>query len=394
MNTGSFHHPGGSHYCANACRGTVFAPSYQHCTPRTGSMPQRTSFLSEPPAWDAFDPAGDTYYCEDIFPSYLSSSGDPYRLNSFADSMDTYPYGPMFSTAALKHETIYSAFSDPCQKEWIGKPVKQWSNKDVMNWALNVIDDLVNSEYEDLNLERFNVEGITLCSWSEGDFIDKDPVFGSRLYEALKSQLDDENKSAYDRLFDDKADTRYLPPFPTLKMSDRLSPTMVDSVSSTFTELKVARDHFHPDSGSEQSETFISIRSQDGVQDQTSIKKKRGRPVGNRSKRKAEKKCGRLWEFIRDLLLKPEYCPSLICWENHEEGVFRFVRSDKVAELWGSIKENPKMTYEKLSRAMRYYYKSKVLQPVFGRRLVYKFGPTARGWRTNNPNFRQPVSCE
>jgi hypothetical protein len=66
-----------------------------------------------------------------------------------------------------------------------------------------------------------------------------------------------------------------------------------------------------------------------------------------------EKKTGRLWEFIRDLLLNRDYCPSLICWENHDEGVFRFVCSEKVAKLWGSLKENPRMTYEKLSRAMR-----------------------------------------
>ncbi|CAG2065876.1 unnamed protein product [Timema podura] len=70
--------------------------------------------------------------------------------------------------------------------------------------------------------------------------------------------------------------------------------------------------------------------------------------------------------------------------------MFRFVHSEGVAKLWGTIKENPRMNYEKLSRAMRYYYKSKVLQPVLGRRLVYKFGPTAKGWRTPNPNFKNP----
>ena len=73
--------------------------------------------------------------------------------------------------------------------------------------------------------------------------------------------------------------------------------------------------------------------------------------------------------------------PSFIRWERREDGVFKFVQSDKVAKMWGERKQNPKMTYEKLSRAMRYYYKSKVLLPVFGRRLVYKFGPNATGWR-------------
>lgn len=64
-------------------------------------------------------------------------------------------------------------------------------------------------------------------------------------------------------------------------------------------------------------------------------------------------KLGRLWEFIRDLLLNPLYNPSLICWENYEEGTFRFVHSDRVAKLWGSKKDNIDMNYEKLSRAMR-----------------------------------------
>lgn len=38
------------------------------------------------------------------------------------------------------------------------------------------------------------------------------------------------------------------------------------------------------------------------------------------------------------------------------------------------------LTPDCLIRFDRYYYKSKVLLPVFGRRLVYKFGPNATGW--------------
>lgn len=88
-----------------------------------------------------------------------------------------------------------------------------------------------------------------------------------------------------------------------------------------------------------------------------------------------------LWEFIRDILLQPERNPGLIKWEDRREGVFRFLKSDAVAQLWGKKKNNSSMTYEKLSRAMRYYYKREILERVDGRRLVYKFGPNARGWR-------------
>lgn len=62
---------------------------------------------------------------------------------------------------------------------------------------------------------------------------------------------------------------------------------------------------------------------------------------------------GKLWEFIRDLLLNDRTNPSFIRWERREDGVFKFVQSDKVAKMWGERKQNPKMTYEKLSRAMR-----------------------------------------
>lgn len=41
-------------------------------------------------------------------------------------------------------------------------------------------------------------------------------------------------------------------------------------------------------------------------------------------------------------------------WENRQEGVFKFLRSEAVAQLWGQKKKNSSMTYEKLSRAMRW----------------------------------------
>ncbi|MGH0126795.1 UNVERIFIED_CONTAM: hypothetical protein FKN15_047292 [Acipenser sinensis] len=91
-----------------------------------------------------------------------------------------------------------------------------------------------------------------------------------------------------------------------------------------------------------------------------------------------------LWEFIRDILLNPERNPDLIKWEDRTEGVFRFLKSEAVAQLWGKKKNNSSMTYEKLSRAMRYYYKREILERVDGRRLVYKFGRNARGWRESD----------
>lgn len=116
-------------------------------------------------------------------------------------------------------------------------------------------------------------------------------------------------------------------------------------------------------------------------------RRKPGRPPIKDKKSKAGgQRNSRLWEFIRDLLLDSKTCPSLLKWENVEEGIFRFVQSDKVARLWGERKCNPRMTYEKLSRAMRTYYSSQYLEPVpktgkYPKKLVYKFGRSSHGWQ-------------
>ncbi|PVD33383.1 hypothetical protein C0Q70_04638 [Pomacea canaliculata] len=96
-----------------------------------------------------------------------------------------------------------------------------------------------------------------------------------------------------------------------------------------------------------------------------------------RSSRDKKVKNQHLWEFIYETLLNPLYNPQYLRWENQREGVFRFVQSEAVAQLWGSRKNNENMTYEKLSRAMRHYYKRGILERVEGRRLVYKFSRKA-----------------
>lgn len=62
----------------------------------------------------------------------------------------------------------------------------------------------------------------------------------------------------------------------------------------------------------------------------------------------------KLINFVCDLLRNPIYEGRLLVkWENQEEGIFRILQSVEVARLWGMKKANPKMTYEKFSRAMR-----------------------------------------
>ena len=44
-----------------------------------------------------------------------------------------------------------------------------------------------------------------------------------------------------------------------------------------------------------------------------------------------------------------------------------------MARRWGERKSKPNMNYDKLSRALRYYYDKNILSKVNGKRYAYKF---------------------
>merc|ERR1711953_560227 len=97
-------------------------------------------------------------------------------------------------------------------------------------------------------------------------------------------------------------------------------------------------------------------------------------------------------QWIVELLRNPETNPSVIMWEDEPAGKFRVINSNAFAQLWAKVKNNPAMNYEKLSRAMRYYYRNKEIEMVKGERLTYKFGPNMRDFRAknrNDPNFQR-----
>ena len=78
-----------------------------------------------------------------------------------------------------------------------------------------------------------------------------------------------------------------------------------------------------------------------------------------------------LWQFLLELLTD-KCCRHLIMWVG-DEGEFKLNDPEQVAQLWGKRKNKPAMNYEKLSRALRYYYDGDMIHKVHGKRFVYKF---------------------
>ncbi|RWS08118.1 ETS domain-containing protein Elk-3-like isoform X2, partial [Dinothrombium tinctorium] len=78
-----------------------------------------------------------------------------------------------------------------------------------------------------------------------------------------------------------------------------------------------------------------------------------------------------LWQFLLELLLNTQY-KHIITWTN-TDGEFKLVNAEEVARLWGLRKNKHNMNYDKLSRALRYYYDKNIIKKVLGQKFVYRF---------------------
>ncbi|CAL4239326.1 unnamed protein product [Meganyctiphanes norvegica] len=81
-----------------------------------------------------------------------------------------------------------------------------------------------------------------------------------------------------------------------------------------------------------------------------------------------------LWDFLQQLLNDPqERYNRYIAWKNRSTGVFKIVDPPGLARLWGIQKNHLSMNYDKMSRALRYYYRVNILRKVQGERHCYQF---------------------
>ncbi|XP_042557471.1 transcription factor ETV6-like isoform X2 [Dipodomys merriami] len=85
--------------------------------------------------------------------------------------------------------------------------------------------------------------------------------------------------------------------------------------------------------------------------------------------------CRLLWDYVYQLLSDSRY-ENFIRWEDKESKIFRIVDPNGLARLWGNHKNRTNMTYEKMSRALRHYYKLNIIKKEPGQRLLFRFMKT------------------
>ncbi|XP_077293537.1 ETS homologous factor-like [Arctopsyche grandis] len=327
---------------------------------------------------------------------------------SYEDSV--YPQGDKHLTRMF---TVHdSAFHT---SEWKTKHVHNWNGADIKNW---IIETATNKGYAVAEIASFgfsNVTGVELSKMTVQTFCERmhsqanhleSTIIGEYLHAELKMLLA-ETQSDQDSVVpvtivdrysheEDLHSSRHLTDLDNYyykEISDNHSEMYPRNLAQSDSGYDSVAEEYEP----KMEECGMIENDYDiGMMEQTLplvvTKRPPGRPKGSGKKHPKRVKNVSVPEFLRDLLLNPNYCPRIIKWEDYSAGKFRFVRADEVAKLWGVKKSNEKMSFEKFSRAMRYHYKQGVLVSVPTARLVYQFGPKAPSYKTLNPNFESDIS--
>ncbi|KAL0893434.1 hypothetical protein ABMA27_015018 [Loxostege sticticalis] len=285
------------------------------------------------------------------------------------------------------------------REEWKLKVVDEWNDDDTVSWVIDTAQCMGFSEY-DVPFHNFKVDGSELKLMRREEVLQRmvahhvDPMVSRRLaevvYEKLQCRLSEEMYRERDSsVFRYVESDQYQHPdtvqtvldLDSLDHKHRLygsdyrpndSSLMQGLCDSSDDTEEVFRS-----SPRASSEYYGSDGSKSGDEDdkRKSFKRPPGRPKGSGRKICKRPRSVSVPEFLRNLLLDTRYNPTIIKWEDRELKKFRFVKPDEVAKLWGKLKQNDNMTFEKFSRAMRYHYRQSVLVSVPTARLVYQFGP-------------------
>ncbi|KAJ6663816.1 hypothetical protein lerEdw1_009895 [Lerista edwardsae] len=206
---------------------------------------------------------------------------------------------------------------------WTHEHVRQW-----LDWAVK--------EYGLVDVETGlfqHVDGKELCKLGKEGFLRLTTPYNADVLLSHLSYL--RQKPTYEEI------RRTSWGSGPVNATPKVSPTQIQSVSRTPDSTRIAPDPYQV--------------------------------LGPTSSRLANPGSGQiqLWQFLLELLSDSSNA-SCITWEG-TNGEFKMTDPDEVARRWGERKSKPNMNYDKLSRALRYYYDKSIMTKVHGKRYAYKF---------------------
>ncbi|XP_011186344.1 DNA-binding protein Ets97D isoform X2 [Zeugodacus cucurbitae] len=235
--------------------------------------------------------------------------------------------------------------------EWTTVQVKHW-----FQWAVRQF------ELSGVSLSDWNMNGKELCALTHEEFrrkLPKDP--GNVFWTHLQLLKECKFVSVVHKVPEDRGSTT---------SGTKPSTSGGVTITAPTKELKIMRK-----TSVSATKTYSPVVPLDGSPTQTILSNSNtsGNSVIGNSYGVGSGNNGQvqLWQFLLEILTDREH-RNIIQWVG-ADGEFKLIDPECVARLWGIKKNKPAMNYEKLSRALRYYYDGDMISKVSGKRFAYKF---------------------
>lgn len=264
----------------------------------------------------------------------------------------------------------------------------------------------------------FEMNGRALCLLTKEDFRRRCPNSGDVLYEILQCvkqhRMDVLCKPPNQMNHTQRPVTQQTPRAPvqrprrcttdtnTVPGSTEVPASSVTSLTSRQEPVTPARDNSsplythlppqtHSDVAADPSTPLSKSPSKANAGEEPLNLSNREKPK-NRLREGHIPECKLLWDYVYQLLCDPHY-QAYIRWEDQKRLLFKVVDPNGLARLWGNHKSRDNMTYEKMSRALRHYYKLNIIKKEPKQRLLFRFLKTPQEIRVrqSEPSPESPT---
>jgi len=329
----------------------------------------------------------DSYSMEPYYPSTTTPTSD-YIKEEADQSTSLYPSATSSVSELLT--STYGAWDRVREQLWIPRDPRSWSAEQVGHWLAWAVREFslggLAGDQMDSFLGSLAVSGKQLCSLNKQEFISRAPLFmGDILWahlEILQKEGGSQEQKQESLHYTDLGPSLPTPPPTTSSIEASpygtyAPPTYYQSAphytSSWAGQPEYLMAPHLPLPTWEKLPTFslppLDHASSPPHGNPSSV----GYPDSPPNPGPAYTGSGpiQLWQFLLELLTDKS-CQHFIAWTG-DGWEFKMVDPDEVAMRWGNRKNKPKMNYEKLSRALRYYYDKNIILKTAGKRYVYRF---------------------
>ncbi|XP_040049798.1 transcription factor ETV7 isoform X2 [Gasterosteus aculeatus] len=270
--------------------------------------------------------------------------------------------GSQVNVALSVHHSPQNQLSSisPCSKEDLWHLPGQlrinpslWDREDVGHWL-----HWAQREYSLRRPEKghFEMNGRALCLLTKEDFRRRCPSSGDVLYEILQCVKQQRRSAGCD--------------------TPNLSPSLENGPMQDPPRCRSVQEPPSPTDNNVQAPPHNQVQcigqTERLIQEPLNLSG-REKPRSPRDKAHGRiPECRLLWDYVYQLLCDDRY-QEYIRWEDRDSLVFRVVDPNGLARLWGNHKNRDNMTYEKMSRALRHYYKLNIIKKERGQKLLFRF---------------------